>query len=67
MTKENWNFIVDTARQMGASDHDIAKFSQRHVPHKYRLPIYIRAQKEGVDISEADFVPERVKAAREVC
>ncbi len=52
-----WDRIDELAAELGVKEHARAKWRQRHVPYKYRLPILSLAQKRGIPIKEDDLEP----------
>jgi len=49
--------IEGWALDLGAHPHNINKWRQRGVPHKYRHDLRLRAAQSGIELREIDFDP----------
>jgi hypothetical protein len=64
---EQWEFIEDSAQELGVSAEALRKWRVRGVPHPMRLAIVERAQETGFAFEKAAFdePPGSKRAARQ--
>ena len=63
MSENKRKLIDQIGAELGASDAARAKWSQRGVPHKWRLPIMQKAAERGLSITVSDFEARQGAAA----
>ena len=64
MSENKRKLIDQIGAELGASDAARAKWPQRGVPHKWRLPIMQKAAERGMSITVSDFAtPAPAEAA----
>jgi len=51
----SWDAIDAIAAEIGVDENNRRVWRQRHVPHKWRIPILEEARKRRVKISISDF------------
>lgn len=55
MMENGWKLIDEIAAELGVDANVRRVWRQRHVPHKWRLPILREASKRGLEIDESAF------------
>ena len=61
MIDREWKLIDDLAAELGVDPNVRRVWRQRHVPHKWRLPILLRAEKQGLRLNIKAFDKKRAK------